>query len=676
MLVGNPYLESGSGLTEGRKTSGRAKVGSKDASVSDNEALRTSEARFRDLVEGSIQGIIVHRDFKPLFANQAAANIFGVNGPAGILERSSIIDFYAPHERDRITRYKDARMRGDPAPTSYEYQAVRADGVLIWLENQVTLIDWDGAPANLTTYFDITKRKQALQALGESEERFRNLVEGSIQGIVVSRRFQILFVNPAMARIFGFDDHAELVKQKSLLPLIVPEDHDRLSEYTEARFRGEPAPTVYEFQGIRKDGARIWLEVRTSLIFWGEVSASLSTFMDITDRKRAEQLLRESQERFKDFAESSTDWYWEMDANLCFTYFSDRFEESTGVPPEQMLGKTRRDLLGDGEALFNSPDSIDRWDKHIAAIEGHQPFRDFRPPSRRPDGLTNYISISGKPIFDEKGVFKGYRGTGTNIAEQVIAELSLRKREAELLLHRDRAEEANRAKSEFLANVSHELRTPLNAIIGFSELMNHQILGNAGPDKYLGYAKNIHDSATHLLRLITDILDISTVDAGRYILEAEELDLPALIDACCRSVEENASSSGVRLTVDLEDDLPDLYADRRAVQSMLLHLLENAIAFTPEGGEAYVRASADDRWINIIVEDTGVGIPEDELPKLTNPFEQGRRDPYRSEERTGLGLAVTLSMVKLHNGELAMSSRVGKGTEVTIKLPRIAKREG
>lgn len=674
MLVGNPYLESGSSLTKGRETSGRAEVGSNDATVSDDDALRTSEARFRDLVEGSIQGIIVHRNFKPLFANRAAANIFGVDGPAGILERNSIIDFYAPHERDRITRYKDARMRGEPAPTSYEYQAVRADGGLIWLENQVTLIDWDGAPANLTTYFDITKRKQAQQALGESEERFRTLVEGSIQGIVVSRRFQILFVNPAMAKIFGFEDHAELVKQKSLLPLIAPEDHDRLSGYSEARFQGESAPTVYEFQGIRKDGARIWLEVRTSLISWGDVSASLLTFMDITDRKRAEQLLRESQERFKDFAESSTDWYWEMDADLRFTYFSDRFEESTGAPPEQMLGKTRRDLLGDGEALFNNLDPTDRWEKHIAAIEGHQPFRDFRPPSRRSDGLTNYISISGKPVFDDKGVFKGYRGTGTNIAEQVIAELSLRKREAELLLHRDRAEEANRAKSEFLANVSHELRTPLNAIIGFSELMKHQILGNVGPDKYLGYAKNIHDSATHLLRLITDILDISTVDAGRYILEAEQLDLPALIDACCRTVEENANIGGVRLTVDLEENLPDLYADRRAVQSMLLHLLENAIAFTPEGGKAYVRASADERWINIIVEDTGVGIPEDELPKLTNPFEQGRRDPYRSEERTGLGLAVTLSMVKLHDGELVMSSRVGKGTEVTIKLPRAAKR--
>ena len=146
----------------------------------------------------------------------------------------------------------------------------------------------------MTTYFDITKRKQAQQALGESEERFRNLVEGSIQGIVVSRRFQILFVNRAMAKIFGYDDHAELVKQKSLLLLIAPEDRDRLSDYTEARFQGDPAPDVYEFQGIRKDGARIWLEVRTSLITWGDVSASLSTFMDITDRKRAEQLLLES----------------------------------------------------------------------------------------------------------------------------------------------------------------------------------------------------------------------------------------------------------------------------------------------------------------------------------------------------------------------------------------------
>ncbi|NKB59120.1 MAG: PAS domain S-box protein [Alphaproteobacteria bacterium] len=541
-------------MGSGRGVAKRLNISSRPAADSERttrsatapyEALRVSEARFRDLVEGSIQGIIVHRHFKPLFANQAAADIFGVAGPTDILARGSIVEFYAPHERERLKGYKDARMRGEPAPASYEYQGVRADSTLIWLENRVSVVDWDGAPANLTTYFDIT------------------------------------------------------------------------------------------------------------------------------ERKRAQAALRESEERFRDFAESATDWLWEMDANLRFSYFSDRFEEGTGISPEIMLGRTRRELLEAGQANFNNSNSKAKWDEYFAIIEGRQPFRDFRPPSRRDDGLTSFISLSGKPVFDESGNFKGYRGTGVNIADQVEAEVSLRRREAELLLHRDRAEEANRAKSEFLANVSHELRTPLNAIIGFSDMMSQRILGHTDPEKYLGYAKNIHDSATHLLRLITDILDISTVDAGRYVLDVEGVEFSALADACCKSVADEVADGAIELIVDLDDDLPVFPADRRAVQSMLLHLLSNAIEFTPKGGQVSVRAQADKEWFSITVEDTGVGISEEDLPKLTDPFEQGRRDPYRSEERTGLGLAVTLSMVKLHNGKMEMSSTVGAGTCVTIRLPLV-----
>ncbi len=506
-----------------------------------SEALRLSETRFRDLAEGSIQGIIVHRHFKPLFANQAAADIFGHDTPSGILALESILVLYTPEEHGRITGYKDARVRGESAPASYEYQGVRADGTFVQLENRVTMVEWDGEPANLTTILDITEREQAQQALSESEERFR------------------------------------------------------------------------------------------------------------------------------DFAESATDWFWEMDEALRFSYLSRRFEESTGVAPGVLLGKTRGELLNAGGVDLTANRV---WRDHLAKLEEGLPFRDFRPPSRRGIGVANHISISGKPIYDKSGNFKGYRGTGINIAEQVEAETSLRQREAELRLHRDKAEEANRAKSQFLANVSHELRTPLNAILGFSDIMSRQILGTVSPEKYLGYAKNIHDSATHLLRLITEILDISTAEAGNYRLNVEDIDFSALAKACCESLRDEAVLGKIHLNVDIDSSLPSLRADRRAVQNIILQLLANAIAFTPENGTVAIQAQADGHWFSFFVEDTGVGIPKEEMPKLTDPFEQGRRDPYRREERTGLGLAVTLSMVKLHQGDMKMESEVGKGTRVSIMLPR------
>lgn len=648
-----------------KKTDKGSQAGSKDIGT----ALRLSEARFRDLVEGSIQGIIVHRHFVPLFANRAAADIFGFAAPDEILALDTLTRLYAPHERGRLTAYKDARMRGDTAPVSYEYQGLRRDGSLIWLENRVTVVDWEGEPANLTTCFDITERKRAEAALSASDERYRDLVEGSIQGILVSRRFEILLVNKAMAEIFGFAGQAELLELESILPLIAREDRERVTGYTEARLRGDPAPPVYELRAIRKDGTQIWIEVRVSVVNWEGAPASLSTFVDITERKRAERMLRESEKRFRDFAESATDWFWEMDADLRFTYVSGRFAVVTGVSPDTLLGRTRAELL----ALYGT-DRIGKkaresWQAFFGELAAHRPFRDFRPPGRRDGGFANYIAVSGKPVFDEEGRFAGYRGTGTNISAQIRTEQSLRQREAELRLHRDRAEEASRAKSEFLANVSHELRTPLNAIMGFSEVMRQQILGRADPDRYLAYARNIHESASGLYKLISEILDISTVEAGQYRLEYEDIDLQDLVEACFETIETDVYAAGVRLETAL-DDLPPLRADLPAIQNILMQLLDNAVVFTPSGGSVSVAASVDDKWYTIVVADTGVGIPEGDMPKLTDPFEQGKRNPYRSEERTGLGLAVTLSMVKLHDGRMEMESEVGVGTRVTIRFPR------
>jgi two-component system cell cycle sensor histidine kinase PleC len=234
------------------------------------------------------------------------------------------------------------------------------------------------------------------------------------------------------------------------------------------------------------------------------------------------------------------------------------------------------------------------------------------------------------------------------------------------------AEQANQAKSLFLANMSHELRTPLNAIIGFADIIKNQHLGPDSVEKYSEYAQDIWASGNHLLTLVNDILNLSAIEAGKYILKKERLAVREIVDDCSRVVANLAAAKGVRYASELPEDLPWLYADRRAVKQILLNLLSNAIKFTPPGGLVSLSASASDGKISIEVRDTDIGIAASFLPSLAHPFVRGEIDPLETQDGSGLGLAIVKSLVDLHEGQLTIESRIDRGTTVTVTLPNAA----
>ena len=234
-----------------------------------------------------------------------------------------------------------------------------------------------------------------------------------------------------------------------------------------------------------------------------------------------------------------------------------------------------------------------------------------------------------------------------------------------------RAEEANLAKSRFLATMSHELRTPLNAILGFSEIMRAEILGAHANPTYKEYAGDIHRSGQHLLNLINEILDISRIEAGRYELREAPLDLANVVAECHRLMRLRAENKGLKLVETFEPDLPELWADERAMRQICLNLLSNAIKFTPTGGTVTLkigRTATGGQYLS--VKDTGPGIPEDEIPRVLKSFGQGSLAQQSAEGGTGLGLPITKGLTELHDGNFELKSRLRYGTEVIVTFPR------
>lgn len=236
---------------------------------------------------------------------------------------------------------------------------------------------------------------------------------------------------------------------------------------------------------------------------------------------------------------------------------------------------------------------------------------------------------------------------------------------------RRRAEDLNLAKSRFLATMSHELRTPLNAILGFSEVMEAEILGEHQVPAYRDYAHDIHKSGKHLLDLINEILDLSRIEAGRYDVQDEEMRLDACVAECAHLIERRAQQKSLAILLMIEPAMPMIKADERAVRQIALNLLSNAIKFTPEGGEVVVRTGVtEDGRPYLQVNDTGPGIPAHEIPIIMENFGRGSLAVKLAEQGTGLGLPIVRGLVAIHGGTLDIQSREGEGTSVTVTFPR------
>lgn len=460
-------------------------------------------------------------------------------------------------------------------------------------------------------------------------------------------------VNITFNGVLGYGDDS--LRHMTFLDIVHPDDKPQVRNTLSALMHDDAAqdtPADFEARLMAQDGSIHWMEWRHKRS--GEVIYSVGR--DVTAFKQHEETLRQREMMLREAQSIGHMGHWRWLVGSDTIDWSDEIYKIFGVFPD-----TFSPALDAVNRMTHKRD-VGRLLQAFqrAIIEQNDYEMEFR--ITRPDGEVRYIRCEGRCEHDANDEVVALFGIMQDVTERTINEQNLTEA-------KEAAERAYSAKSQFLANMSHELRTPLNAIIGFSEMMQRQLLGPIGSERYLDYIGGIRESGEHLLDLISDILDMSKIEAGKYELDLEELNVAKIIRLAVHMMEGRATEGKIVISIDMPSEDVQVVADRRALMQVLLNLLSNAVKFTEPGGSVRVECTERDDYISIRVHDTGIGIPANQLKNITRPFEQAASHYTRKHEGTGLGLAITKELIELHAGSLHIDSTVGVGTTVTIRLP-------
>ena len=433
-------------------------------------------------------------------------------------------------------------------------------------------------------------------------------------------------------------------------------------------------PAKVETCSHRKDGSTFWNEVHLNPVIddSGVLRYWVAARIDVSPLVMAREALAQSEATYRILAEYGTDLIMWVETTGSILYVSPACRQMLGFQPEEMVGQPVISFVSaDDRRHFAA-----RTAEMVQKGSGGGTFRIVRK-----DGRVVWLEcmLSMLPGSGSEAVVQA-----RDVTERVLADLNLKaaarrleeqaealaRSEAEARAARDAAEEADRAKSSFLTTMSHELRTPLNAVLGFAEVIRDELMGPIGNATYQEYAGFIHESGTHLLALINDILDLSKIEAGRRELAPETVDVHELIETSVRLVEPKAGQGGIRLGAIVGEGCDRMVTDMRSLKQIIVNLLSNAVKFTPSGGEVGITvARTETGAISFSVVDTGIGIPPEHIEKVFEAFHQVDGALARAHEGTGLGLPLVRSLARMLGGDIELRSVVGKGTTAVVTLP-------
>jgi PAS domain S-box-containing protein len=500
--------------------------------------------------------------------------------------------------------------------------------------------------------FDLTARRSA-------EETFRLFFQETATALLLFEGDDISKANPAAAKLFRARDVPQLLAtplwkfwpKRQLDGALSADGWSR-----HVLHALESGGSHFEWEFVRTSGEELVADVFLNSAQLSDRPVLLLACYDLTAMKRAQAGLIESERRFRDVSEAAGEFIWEVDASGVYRFVSPRVSEILARGPEDVVGRRVMDFVPEADAEMVRK----RYDE---ITDSGEPFSNFEHRVVRADGEVIWIRVSGVPVRGKGGEIAGYRGATLDVTDR-------RRHEEELILQKEAAEAADRAKSNFLAVMSHEIRTPLNSVLGFADL----VLRTPLTTRQREYLETIRTSGDALLALLNDILDLSKIESERMEFERRPMHLETCVREVVELYEPAAEEKGLRLAWRIEESVPEqVLTDPSRLRQILLNLVGNAVKFT-ERGEVHVTVSVasnggDGRRVRIVVEDTGIGIPADKFERLFKPFSQVDSSTTRRFGGTGLGLAISKRLAELLGGDLGILYSGPVGTAFYLDVP-------
>ena len=613
------------------------------------DAARANEGEWRELFEHSpLMYFVIDAAGTVLSVNDSGAAALGYH--VDELVGQSVFEVFPGSDRERVRRNLDLCLERPGQLNTWEAQKIRKDGTKLWVNESAKAVErTQGDVVVLIACEDITQRKRAEDAVRESAKRYRALIEHAFDGVLLlDRDCGILYASPSVERVFGYPPR-ELVGRNAL-DLVHPDQlEDARNRFATALVSPD---SVFTSDRLIQHKYRKWLWIETTMTnLLGEpsVRALVVNLRDISGRKRAEEALRESEQRFRDYTETASDWFWESGPDH-------RFTDSSPDSPfhEVAIGATRWELAAD---IDEEPE---KWRIHRATLNAHEPFRGFMFKARRADGSTTDVSVSGKPVFDPNGRFLGYRGVATDVSDAVRAN------KAERALQDVRMELARVSRITSLgaltASIAHEINQPLASVI-----MN----ASAGL-RWLGAKPpNLEEVRQGLERIrkdgarAGDVIERIRALARKAPAKVDQLDINEAIREVIALTRGEITHSRVTLRTQLTEVAP-IRGDRVQLQQVILNLILNAVEAMGENEPRDLLIETrenDGQNILASVSDSGPGLDPAIVDRIFEPFYSTKQGGI------GIGLSICRSIIEAHEGRIWVRQNDARGSTFQFTLP-------
>lgn len=620
-----------------------------------NEALAESEQSYRSLFDNALDAIyVLNESCIFIDVNPAAERMYGY-------DHDEMVGFTpeklsAPGRNDMGQTCDFIAEAFNGKPQRFEWWGLRKNGEVFPKEVVLNKGMYFGKEAVFAMARDITERFLVLEALRESEDKYRSLTEQLPVGIYrTTMDGKIVFTNLALVKILEYNSVEEFLQINASQLYANP-----ASRQKQLRSAEKKSGIVHsEFQLIKKNGELIWVRDHSRVLYDAQGNPAYfdGILEDITEERNAEIAVKENEANLKAIIENTLESIWSVNLNYEIQYvnevFASAFKKTFGV--QLSTGVNIIDALPEGlNHLWKG-----RYDR--AYLNEHFLFEDKIDMG----DSSIYVEVAMNPILVDRNVV-GISVYGRDVTEKKLAE-------HKLIAAKEKAEESDRLKSAFLANMSHEIRTPMSGIIGFLNLLNEPDLSEENKTAYINI---VTQSGHRLLDTINDIIEISRIESGGLIVNISSVNISELIGYYNGFFRQQTNQKGLDfvITNHLPENIRYFKADKKKLDSIIINLIKNAIKFTPSGSIQF-SCYLEDTNIKFVVEDTGVGIPEERVNFIFDRFVQGDLSTSRTHEGSGLGLAIVKAYVELLNGSISVQSKQGKGTSFIFTIPFIPSEE-